>query len=403
MSQRAHLTAPVVPTSVLFAHEKDTPCHALHAQNYGEERLAILHRFECLIPNRFKAPIIKDFNAVLKKILDHPSIAAKTWVWEQYDHMVRTDTVFYPGHDAALIRIKGTNRGIAVATDCNSLYCYLDPYEGGKIAVAEAARNVVATGAVPLAITNCLNFGNPMKPEVFWTFHQAVQGMVDACQALKTPVTGGNVSLYNESPAGAIQPTPTVGMVGLLENIETRVPSHFQNEGDLIFLLGESQNEIGGSHYLMIEHGLKKGLPPRLHLEKEIALQECLLEAARGKILNSCHDLSEGGLAVAVAEACLHPNQPKGAVIDQLDLIQNADADLRIDAILFGETQSRAIISVNSVQKEAVIRTAQNHRVPIFQIGKVGGQKLVMGDRIEVSTGELKDTFQNAIPRRMQS
>ncbi|HXV28127.1 MAG TPA: phosphoribosylformylglycinamidine synthase subunit PurL, partial [bacterium] len=232
-----------------------------------EIRPAYLHEAQKLNLDQIREP--KDFNGVLKKLLDHPSIASKAWVWQQYDHMVRTDTVFYPGHDAALIRVKGTKKGIAVSTDCNSLYCYLDPFEGGKIAVAESARNVVCTGAVPLGVTNCLNFGNPMKPEVFWQFHQAVLGMVEACQALKTPVTGGNVSFYNESPAAAIYPTPTVGMVGLLENVENRVPSFFQSEGDLIFLLGDTLNEIGGSHYLMIEHGLKKGLPPRLDLEKE--------------------------------------------------------------------------------------------------------------------------------------
>ncbi len=365
-----------------------------------EKKPAYLEKAQRLDLAAVKEP--KDFTAVLKKLLGHPSIASKAWVWEQYDHMVRTDTVFYPGHDAAVVRIKGTQRGIAVSTDCNSLYCYLDPYEGGKIAVAEAARNVAATGAVPLAITNCLNFGNPMKSEVFWTFHQAVQGMIDACKALKTPVTGGNVSFYNESPAGAIQPTPTVGMVGLLENIETRIPSHFQNDGDLIFLLGETKNEIGASHYLMIEHGLKQGLPPRLDLEKETALQELLLESARAGLLESCHDLSEGGLAVALAECCFNPKRNFGAVLDQLNLIPQA-AGLRQDALYFGESQSRAIVSVTSDNKEAIIRAAQNHRVPVYQIGKVGGQKLVIGDKIEVDAAECAKVYRETIPGSMAS
>ncbi len=345
----------------------------------------------------------KDFNAVLKKILDHPSIASKAWVWQQYDHMVRTDTVFYPGHDAALIRIKGTQKGIAVSTDCNSLYCYLDPFEGGKIAVAESARNVVSTGAVPLGLTNCLNFGNPMKPEVFWQFHQAVLGMVEACKALKTPVTGGNVSFYNESPAAAIYPTPTVGVVGLLERIENRVPSFFQSQGDLIFLIGDTFNEIGASHYLMIEHGLKRGLPPRLDLEKEAALQEFILEASRHGFLASCHDLAEGGLAVALAECCFGQirKAPLGATIDQLDLIQKPSTSLREDALYFGESQSRAVISVPPEHKEVVIRTAQNHGVPVYQIGKVGGRELVAGDRIKMGTEELEKIYNNAVPRRM--
>ncbi len=345
----------------------------------------------------------KDFNETLKKLLHHPSIASKAWVWQQYDHMVRTDTVFYPGHDAALIRIKGTKKGIAVSTDCNSLYCYLDPFEGGKIAVAEAVRNVVCTGAVPLGVTNCLNFGNPMKPEVFWQFHQAVLGMVEACKALKTPVTGGNVSFYNESPAAAIYPTPTIGVVGLLENIENRVPSFFQSAGDLIFLIGNSLNEIGGTHYLMIEHGLKKGLPPRLDLEKEAALQEFLLEASRHGFLASCHDLSEGGLAVSLAESCFGGVRKEvlGAVIDQLDLVRKPARHLREDALYFGETQSRAVISANPKHKEAVIRTAQNHGVPIYQIGKVSGLELVIGDRIKVGVREIKKIYESSIPGRM--
>ena len=351
--------------------------------------------------NRISAP--NDFNSVLKKLLDHPTIASKRWIWEKYDHMVRTDTVFLPGHDAALIRIKGTQKGIAVSTDCNALYCYLDPFEGGKIAVAEAARNVVCSGAVPLGVTNCLNFGNPMKPEIFWQFHQSVNGIIAACKALKTPVTGGNVSFYNESPAGAIYPTPTIGMVGLLEDIHHRVPSHFQNEHDLIFILGDTFNEIGGSHYLMVAHGLKKGLPPRLDLDREVALQELLLEASRRGVLASCHDLSEGGLGVAMAEACMGKNL--GAVADNVELLQRGETlrknTLRDDALYFGESQSRALISIRARYKEEIIRMAQNHNVPVYQIGKVGGADLVMGDKIKVKVKELAEVYESAIPKRL--
>lgn len=348
--------------------------------------------------NLAEIPEPSDFNSVLKKLLDHPSIASKAWVWEQYDYMVRTDTLFYPGHDAALIRIKGMRKGLAVTTDGNSLYCYLDPYEGGKIAVAEAARNVVATGAVPLGLSDCLNFGNPMKPEVFWQFHQVVMGMAEAARKLKTPVTGGNVSFYNESPKGAIYPTPVVGMVGLLEDLEKRIPSFFLEDGDLIFLAGETREEIGGSHYLMIEHHLEKGWPPRLDLEKEVALEEMILEAGRQRLLVSCHDIAEGGLAVALAECCLAPSRPRGAVIDHLDLLPDG---VRQDAVYFGESQSRVVISVRPEHKESLIKLAQNHGVPIYLIGRVGGKSLVMDDKIHLSIDELAETYNRAIPRRM--
>lgn len=344
-----------------------------------------------------------DFNAVLLRLLAHPSIASKRWVWRQYDHMVRTDTVFYPGHDAALIRVKGTNRGIAVATDCNALYCYLDPFEGGKIAVAEAARNVAVSGAKPLAITNCLNFGNPMKPDVFWVFHQAVNGMIESCKALETPVTGGNVSFYNESPAGAVFPTPTVGMVGVIEDIDKRVPSHFQNPEDLIFLAGRTHNELGATHYLMIEHGLEKGMPPRLDLETEKSLQAFLLRASGEGLLRSCHDLAEGGLAVAAAESCFHPDGIRGAVIDHPDLAGADDGEaVREDAFYFGESQSRVLLTVRPEDKERILREAIQAGVPLFQIGKVAGSRLVIGERINISVKELQKVFEDAIPSEME-
>lgn len=351
--------------------------------------------------NKISQP--NDFNKVLKKLLIHPSIASKNWVWEQYDHMVRTDTVFYPGHDAALIRIKDTKKGIAVSTDCNSLYCYLNPFEGGKIAVAEAARNVVCTGATPLAITNCLNFGNPMKPEVFWQFRNAVEGMSAACKAFGTPVTGGNVSFYNESPKAAIEPTPTVGMVGLIDNIENRVPSYFQEEGDLVFLLGETKNEVGGSQYLLHEHGLKMGDSPELDFEKEKSLHKTILNAAKKKVLSSCHDLSEGGLAVALAESCFNPAEPIGVVVDQLALLEKEENSLREDALYFGETQSRVIVSVKADDKEIVIQMAHENKVPIFQIGRVTGKDLIIGDKINANVSQLKKEFMTSISKVMQS
>ncbi|MFA6601044.1 MAG: phosphoribosylformylglycinamidine synthase subunit PurL, partial [Candidatus Omnitrophota bacterium] len=347
----------------------------------------------------------KDFGAVLKKLLGDPSFASKAWVWEQYDHMVRTDTVLYPGHDAAVIRVKGTRRGIAVSTDCNSLYCYLDPFEGGKIAVAEAARNVVCTGAKPLAITNCLNFGNPMKPDVFWQFHRVAEGMTEACNQFGTPVTGGNVSFYNESPAAAIYPTPTIGMVGLLEDIDLRVPSFFQNEGDLVYLIGDSFNELGASAYLSAEHGLEKGIPPRLDLKRESALYRFVLEAAGRRYLVSCHDLSEGGLALAAAECCLRPEKPLGAILDHTDIILVRSTEgtaLRQDALYFGESQSRVLISVKPDHKEALIRLAQSHGVPFYQIGKTGGDTLEIGEKIKIPVAAMEEIYKSSIPKRME-
>lgn len=366
-----------------------------------EQKPAYLSEAQKLDLASIKEP--RDFNVTLENILKHPSIASKAWVWEQYDHMVRTDTVLYPGHDAALIRVKGTKKGIAVSTDCNSLYAYLDPYEGGKIAVTESARNIVCSGAKPVGLTNCLNFGNPMKPEVFWQFHQAVSGMIDACKAFEVPVTGGNVSFYNESPQGAIFPTPTIGMVGILDDIEKRVPSYFQQKGDLIFLLGETLNEIGGSHYLMITHGQKKGFPPQLNLQKEKALQALILEAAHEKKLASCHDLSEGGLAVALAECCLKTNQGLGAVINGLDELMRQTPGLRTDAVYFGESQSRAVISVKPENTDAIMKLAQKFQVPIAPIGVVDGKALTMENRIQMSVYDLKSIFNLSIPGIMRA
>jgi phosphoribosylformylglycinamidine synthase len=365
-----------------------------------EERPAYLAEAQKLVLAAI--PETRDFSGTLKRLLSHPSIASKAWVWQQYDHMVRTDTVLYPGHDAALIRVKGTQKGIAVSTDCNSLYVYLDPLEGGKIAVAEAARNVVCSGARPVGLTNCLNFGNPMKPEIFWQFHNAVSGIIESCKALEIPVTGGNVSFYNESPQGAIYPTPAIGVVGLLENIEKRVPSAFQNAGDIVFLAGESFNEIGGSHYLMIEHGLRKGLPPRLDLAREKALQEFILAAADGKKLASCHDLSEGGLAVALAECCLKSREGLGVEVKGLENLRKRQKGLRTDAFYFGESQSRAVISVKPEQQKDVRTLAQRQGVPLYEIGKVGGDTLILEDRVRLTVREMTHLFENTIPNIME-
>ena len=361
-----------------------------------EKRPDYLEESQKLDLSKIQEP--KDFNVVLKKLLKHPSIASKAWVWEQYDHMVRTDTVFYPGHDAALARIKGTKKGLAMSTDVNGLYVYLDPFEGGKMAVAEAARNIVCSGAKPIGLTNCLNFGNPMKPEIFWQFHQAVAGMVESCKMLEIPVTGGNVSFYNENPEGAIFPTPTVGMVGVMDDIEKRVPSFFQNEGDLIFLVGCTKNELGGSHYLMIEHGLKKGIPPRMNLEKEKSLHAFILESADKKFLKSCHDISEGGLAVALAEACIGSRKSLGANVSNIASV----TDLRMDSVFFGESQTRVLVSLNPDNKENVMKLAEKYNLSIEQIGKVGGNNLKITNKISLSVKELKKVYDESIPNSVK-
>lgn len=248
---------------------------------------------------------VDDLHETWLKLMAAPTIASKEWVYQQYDHMVRTNTVVMPGSDAAVLRIRGTRKALAMTTDCNARYIYLDPEVGGAIAVAEAARNVVCSGAKPLAITDCLNFGSPENPEIFWQFEKAVDGMSAACQTLDTPVIGGNVSFYNERSGMAVYPTPVVGMVGLIEDIEHITTQAFQAEGDVIFLLGETRAEFGGSELQKIVTGTIEGHAPHLDLEVEKELQACTLQAIQKGYVASAHDVAEGGLAVALAESCI--------------------------------------------------------------------------------------------------
>jgi len=348
--------------------------------------------------NLDRIPEPNDFNQTLLRLLDTPTIASKAWIYEQYDHMVRTDTVFLPGHDAALVRLKGTRKGIAISTDCNGLYCYLDPCEGAKIAVAETARNVVCSGAKPLAITNCLNFGNPMKPEIFWQFRKTIQGISEACEALGTPVTGGNVSFYNENPQGAIYPTPTIGMVGILEDIDDRIPSFFQREGDCIYLVGDTADELGGSQYMLTVHGFRAAKPPTLDLKKELALHKFILDCAKSKLLSSCHDLSEGGFAVALTECLLDPF--KGTLGARVEL--GLTSGVRTDSLLFGEGQSRAIVSVAKGKNGKLESKARANGVPCRLIGEVTRTGLKINHWVDLSSELLEQTYRGAIPRRME-
>src|SRR5688500_5969193 len=248
-------------------------------------------------------PMVPD-TEVFRHLLASPGIANKRWVYRQYDHMVRTNTLVLPGMGAGVVRIKGTGRALAMSLDCNARFVYLDPYAGAQLAVAEAARNVACAGAEPIGATNCLNFGNPEKPEVMWQFARAVEGMGAACRALGIPITGGNVSLYNETDGSAVLPTPVLGVVGLIEDAGTVLARAFRAEGDLVILLGESRDELGGSEYLKVLHGLIRGVPPTLDLKREAALQRLLLEGSRKGLIRSAHDCAEGGLAVTVAECC---------------------------------------------------------------------------------------------------
>jgi phosphoribosylformylglycinamidine synthase len=333
-------------------------------------------------------PAVDDLNKTLLSLLNQPTIASKEWIYDQYDYMVRTSTVIAPGTDAAVVRVRGTRKALAMTTDCNSRYLYLDPETGGKIAVAEAARNIVASGGEPLAITDCLNFGNPEKPEIFWQFDKAVDGMSAACSALKAPVIGGNVSLYNETNGTAVYPTPVVGMVGLIEDLDHITTQNFKNAGDLIYLVGETKDEFGGSELQKLVYGKIFGKAPEMNLEIEEKNQQQVLAAIRSGVVQSAHDLSEGGLAVALAE-CL---------MDSKELGVKVEATGNTVSALFSESQSRFIISVkkeNQQQFESLVDASLIGTVintPVFQISSDG--ELVIDQPVE----ELRKAWKGAIP-----
>ncbi|MGD6876184.1 phosphoribosylformylglycinamidine synthase subunit PurL [Bacillus infantis] len=324
----------------------------------------------------------------LIRLLQQPTIASKEWVYDQYDYMVRTSTVVSPGSDAAVVRIRGTRKALAMTTDCNSRYLYLDPETGGKIAVAEAARNIIASGAEPLAITDCLNFGNPEKPEIFWQLEKAADGMSSACLALNTPVIGGNVSLYNETNGTAVYPTPVVGMVGLVEDVDHITTQSFKQAGDLIYLLGETKAEFGGSELQKLVHGEIFGKAPELDLEKEARNQEQVLKAIRAGLVSSAHDLAEGGLAVAAAESVIGS--------------EGLGASIRISgdetSALFSESQSRFLLSVKKEDQQAfesmtdAVLIGEVTGEPVLEIHSDSG--LVMKEQTEV----LKSAWKGAIP-----
>jgi phosphoribosylformylglycinamidine synthase len=327
------------------------------------------------------------FEPVLLALLASPTIASKRWVYRQYDHMVRTNTINLPGMGAGVVRIKGTDRALAMSVDGNGRYCYLDPYRGAMLAVAEAARNVACSGARPLAATNCLNFGNPERPAIMWQFAKAVEGIGAACRALDVPITGGNVSLYNETDGNAIYPTPTIGVVGLLEHADRVVSRRFQESGDAIILLGEGQGELGGSEYLKVVHDQVRGVPPALDLKAERALQDLLVALADERLMRSAHDCSDGGLAVALAECCFE-TVGVGAEVSIGAVKVARDTRLNTAAALFGESASRAVISVVPADVTRVLEQASAAGVPARLVGQTGGNRL----RIAVAGEVVVDT-----------
>ena len=340
----------------------------------------------------------------LERLLTSPTIASKQWAYRQYDSTVRTSTVVGPGDaDAAVIRLRDTPRALAVKTDGNGRYVYLEPRTGGRIAVAEAARNVACTGARPMAITNCLNFGNPKRPEVFFQFREAVAGIGDACRELGTPVTGGNVSFYNENPDGAVYPTPVIGMLGVMESIDHLTRSRFRADGDAIILLGDPTDELGGSEYLARVHGLVAGPPPRCDLRRERDVIEALLDAVHAGVVRSAHDCAEGGLAVALAECCiLDPEHRLGADVD----LSAWQAELPLRALLFGEAQARIVIS--TPEPARVITIARSHGISAAVIGVVTASEdtltLTVGDlRIVAPLPRLAHAYFDAIPTAMRT
>jgi phosphoribosylformylglycinamidine synthase II len=335
-------------------------------------------------------------NSLLRRLLATPELASKRHVWRQYDHQVLTNTVVGPGSDAAVLRIKGTRKAIALATDGDGRMCFLDPYTGGALAVAEASRNVVCAGAEPVALTDCLNFGNPEKPEVYYQLEQCVRGMADACRALGVPVVSGNVSLYNETSGEAIYPTPVAGMLGLIEDVERVVPMSFQHEGDDVYLLGVDAlrgeaADLAGSEYLkLFQDGLVAGRP-RIDLDLEVRVQRLCLAAARAGLLASAHDCSRGGLAVALAECCI----ASGRGLDAREVAIEG----RLDAALFGEAPSRIIATTRDAS--ALEALAREHNLPLLRLGRVAGDRLALGTQIDIAIADLQRVYEEGLPRAL--
>ncbi len=345
--------------------------------------------------NEVKPP--EDMNKALKDVISSLNIASKEWIYSQYDYMVRTDTVITPGMDAAVVRIKGTKKAVALTTDCNGRYCYLDPYIGSQVAVAEAARNLCMVGAKPIGVTDCLNFGNPEKKEIYWQLKNSIFGIAKACETLQIPVVSGNVSLYNENEGEAIYPTPVIGMAGLIEDVSKICTMDFKKESDVIIILGKNKGELGGSEYLKVCFGMVKGQPPRIDLEEEKRLQELVLKLIDEGLIKSSHDISEGGFAAALVESAIAGK--KGAKI-------SLQTSLREDVELFSESQSRALITASPEKVDEVLKIAYEYQVPAQKVGVVEGKDIVIdvnGKRIiDLPLEALEESWRGRIKWEME-
>ena len=332
-------------------------------------------------------PEPEDYNATLVKLVSCANLASRHRVYQQYDHMVQIGSVVEPGSDAAVIRVPDTDMAIALSTDCNGRHCSLDPYMGTMAAVAEAARNVACSGATPIAITNCLNFGNPYKPEAYYYFSEAIRGMGDACRAFDTPVTGGNVSFYNENPSGAIYPTPVIGMLGLMKDYTKAMTQYFKQAGDKIVLLGSLKSGLGGSEYLKQEHRIIAGKPPQIDLAEELRLQKLILELIGDRVINSAHDVSDGGLVVSIAEACYTPRRSFGALLRFI--LPQAPS-----YVYFGEAAARILVSVQADKSDVVKEYAERYEIEYHDLGLITDEeRLSVNDHIDLNIKELRHAW----------
>ncbi|HYG64503.1 MAG TPA: phosphoribosylformylglycinamidine synthase subunit PurL [Thermoanaerobaculia bacterium] len=347
------------------------------------------------LAERQRAPEVPqpdDLAGTLERLLATPDFGSKEWIWRQYDHTVRTNTVQGPGGDAAVLLLKGTPAGLAMTSDVNPIYCWLDPRRGGAQAVAEAVRNLACTGAEPVGLTDCLNFGNPERPEITWQFREAIRGMSEACRALAVPVISGNVSFYNETEGKSIYPTPTIGMVGVIANLASVPDPCFKRAGDRVVLLGQDRGEHGGSAYLRLLHGIEQGLPPEVDLAAELALAKLLRSLVARGLVRTAHDLSEGGLAIALAEACF--GHGLGATLEVP--LEGAG--------LFSETQARAMVACPPASLDRLLAAAEEAGVPAQEIGEVGGDELVVragGGLLRASVPHLHEVWSTALPKAL--
>jgi phosphoribosylformylglycinamidine synthase len=333
-------------------------------------------------------PAVEEPEAILLDLIASPNLRSRRPIFRTFDHQVQDNTVFGPGFDAALLRVPGTNKGLALTTDGNPWYVALDPYEGTRAAVAEAARNIVCTGARPIAVTNCLNFGNPERPAVFGQLQESIRGLADACRALELPVVSGNVSLYNETSERNIPPTPVIGMVGLLDDLSLRCPAGFQEDGDLVFLLGETREELAGSEYLRLRGAPAQGRPPVVNLELERRLQAAMLDSIGRGVIRCAHDVSDGGLLIALAESALYG----GRGLRCPGIVGSVSRE----AFYFGESQGRVIVSVAPRRVPELQNLMANRHIPLYAVGVVGGDQFQVGTDIRVPMDVLRRAWETA-------